>query len=253
VRECERLTTAIHGDHAQIARPVRSLRSRLNDAHEGLERLARLTAILFDTAAMRSGTFSLQRAPCNLAAVMRAQVEAQRVAFPRREIRLRMPAAGCLPVEIDTDRIGRALTNFLTNALKYSPSDQPVEVTVEIERTADQMGSGVGWVRVAVRDHGPGLPEAEQERVWEPFHRVPGVEPQPGASESLGLGLHICRTLIEAHGGRVGVVSAPGQGATFWFKLPLATGDVAQRSCANVPRTDPSVQQNQIRGLFAPR
>ena len=89
------------------------------------------------------------------------------------------------------------------------------------------MALGGGWARVAVRDRGPGLPEAEQERVWEPFHRAQGIAAQGGKQSgvhggSLGLGLHICKAIVEAHGGRVGVESAVGEGSTFWFTLPLA-------------------------------
>jgi signal transduction histidine kinase len=82
-----------------------------------------------------------------------------------------------------------------------------------------------GRARVAVRDRGPGLAAAERARVWERFYRVPGIEPRSGAGGGLGLGLYICREIIERHGGEVGVESAPGEGSTFWFALPLATGD----------------------------
>ena len=75
--------------------------------------------------------------------------------------------------------------------------------------------------RVAVRDHGPGLSPAAQARLWEPFHQVAGVQQQSGFSSGLGLGLHICKTIIERHGGAVGVESAPGDGSVFWFTLPL--------------------------------
>ena len=78
--------------------------------------------------------------------------------------------------------------------------------------------------RVAVRDRGPGIPEAERGRVWELFHRAPGVEAQDRArGGSLGLGLYICKAIVEAHGGRVGVASTVGEGSTFWFTLPLAS------------------------------
>jgi signal transduction histidine kinase len=72
-----------------------------------------------------------------------------------------------------------------------------------------------------VRDHGPGLPQEEQDLIWERFHRVKGVEVQSGAGVGLGLGLHISRMIVERHHGQVGVDSAPGQGSTFWFTLPL--------------------------------
>jgi signal transduction histidine kinase len=113
----------------------------------------------------------------------------------------------------DADRIGQVVTGYLSNALKYAPEDQPV--TVRLEATSDD-------ARVSVHDEGPGLPPDQQERVWEAFYQAPGVETQSGSSIGLGLGLSICRTIVERHGGRVGVESAVGQGATFWFTLPLA-------------------------------
>jgi signal transduction histidine kinase len=60
-----------------------------------------------------------------------------------------------------------------------------------------------------------------QEHLWELFHQVEGIRQQSGSGVGLGLGLHICRTVIERHGGRVGVDSAVGKGSTFWFELPL--------------------------------
>ena len=118
-----------------------------------------------------------------------------------------------VPVIVDPERIGQVVTNYLTNALKYSPADKPVEISVRVEENQ---------ARVSVRDEGPGLSLEEQEHIWDQFYRVPGVEVQSGSSVGLGLGLHICRTIIERHHGRVGVQSAPGKGATFWFVLPLA-------------------------------
>lgn len=72
-----------------------------------------------------------------------------------------------------------------------------------------------------VRDCGVGIPPEEQAQVWELFHRVPGIEVQSGSGVGLGLGLHLSRTIVERHGGAVGVESAPGEGSTFWFALPL--------------------------------
>ncbi|HEX6123196.1 MAG TPA: HAMP domain-containing sensor histidine kinase, partial [Ktedonobacterales bacterium] len=82
-------------------------------------------------------------------------------------------------------------------------------------------GDGAQAVIVRVRDQGPGVPLTEQERIWERFHRVPGIEVQSGSGIGLGLGLYIARELIERHGGHVGIESRPGVGATFWFTLPL--------------------------------
>jgi signal transduction histidine kinase len=140
-------------------------------------------------------------------------VEEQRQAAPGRTIDLDMPAES-VPVVADADRIAQVVTNFLTNALKYSPEDRPVAVGLRLED---------GAARVWVRDQGPGLSAADQAHIWEPFYRVEGIAPQSGSGAGLGLGLHISKTLVEMHQGRVGVDSAPGQGSTFWFTLPVAS------------------------------
>jgi signal transduction histidine kinase len=184
-------------------------------ADQSIERLARLTIRLFDVARARAGTLEVRPTPCDLAAVVRQQVEMLQLATPARSLRL-ASAEGPVPVVADADRVGEVLANYVSNALKYSTDDQPVEVRLEV--------SG-GRAVVAVRDNGPGLKPEEQGLVWEAFHRAPGVTVQSEAvgAGSLGLGLHVCKRIIEAHpGGQVGVVSTVGKGARFWFALPVA-------------------------------
>ena len=124
-----------------------------------------------------------------------------------------------MPVLADAQRIGQVVTNYLTNALKYSAVDRPVAVGLQVE---DQQAC------VWVRDEGPGLSPGEQERIWGRFHQAQGIVVQSGSGVGLGLGLHISQTIIEQHQGQVGVQSTPGQGSTFWFTLPLATPEPAQ-------------------------
>jgi PAS domain S-box-containing protein len=220
--QTERLASAMQQASPELAPRVDAVRGRLDDAAQGADRLTRLLAVLFDTAAIRAGKLELHRAPCDPLALVRAQVEAIRVAAPERTIQLHAPEEGLddapIAVEADADRIGEVLTNYLTNALKYSPPDRPVAVSIEVRK---------GRARVAVCDQGTGIPKAEQVRVWEPFHRASEAKVQDGAAGgtqrgSLGLGLHISKAIIQAHGGRVGVKSAVGQGSTFWFSLPLS-------------------------------
>ena len=138
------------------------------------------------------------------------EVGDQRCLTPERTITCTL-----LPEEIfvlaDADRVKQVINNYLSNALKYSKKDQPVEV----DMTADEH-----MVRVQVRDEGPGLTEIEQQRIWERFYRAEDIEVCSGSGVGLGLGLHLSRTIIEMQGGRVGVDSIPGQGSTFWFILP---------------------------------
>jgi signal transduction histidine kinase len=178
------------------------------------ERLQRLVTDLVDVARVRAGQLELHLEPTDLAAVVRQAVGEQRLVNPERTFLLECPAEQRAPVTADAHRLGQVVTNYLTNALKYSPADRPVAVGLQVD---DQQA------RVWVRDEGPGLPPQEQERIWERFHRAPGIEVQSGTGVGLGLGLYICRTIIEQHQGQVGVQSAPGQGSTFWFSLPPAT------------------------------
>jgi two-component system sensor histidine kinase KdpD len=123
--------------------------------------------------------------------------------------RVTLTAAGDLPpVRVDATQIQRALANVLDNALRLSPATEPVSVRITATRKD---------VLIRVTDRGPGVPEAEQDRVFEPFHRVPGRTDQPGA----GLGLAIARGFTEASGGRIWLESREGQGASFVVALPL--------------------------------
>jgi PAS domain S-box-containing protein len=192
----------------------RATLNALERASGAAQHLSRLIVQLFDVAQARTGTLELKLATCDLAALVHAEVAAQRALAPERIIRLDLDANLSVPVVADGDRLGQVLANYLTNALKYSPEDQPVVVTLKV-----QAGQG----RVVVRDAGPGLPPEEQARVWELFHRAPGVTPQGSWGGSMGLGLYISKQIIERHGGQVGVESAPGCGSTFWFTLPLET------------------------------
>ena len=134
---------------------------------------------------------------------------------PERVILLQLPRAPRWSplVLADEDRIRQVVANYLNNALKYWRDSQPVTV---------RLSASDGWARVSVRDEGLGIPLAEQRRVWERFYRVPGTQVVSGAGIGLGLGLHISRTIIEQHQGRVGLRSARGSGAIFWFALQLA-------------------------------
>jgi len=189
--------------------------SDLERANQALHRLDRLIGRLFNLTQVQLGQMELMLGPQNLTDLVRAAVEAQRTASPEHTIHLQVPADRRMLVLADADRLDQVLTNYLTNAVKYAPANQPITVRLEVEAGRH--------ARVSVQDHGPGVPPEEQGTIWELHHRVAGVTTQSGRTGSLGLGLYLCKTLVERHGGRVGMDnSAYGQGATFWFTLPLA-------------------------------
>jgi signal transduction histidine kinase len=184
--------------------------SLLNTAETQVDRQDRLVGDLLDVSRIRANKLEFRLAPADLVSIVRDVVDEQRLSWPGRDITLDVPSAA-LPIEADAQRIGQVVTNFLTNALKYSPPEMPVHVSLTVKGAV---------ARVAVRDKGPGLSAEQQQHIWERFHRVPGVRQQSGTGAGLGLGLHISRTIIEHHGGSVGVESAPRRGSTFWFTLP---------------------------------
>ncbi|MGH2487951.1 MAG: sensor histidine kinase, partial [Ktedonobacterales bacterium] len=179
------------------------------------QRQERLVQDLLDVSRISSGQLEYRAEENDLATIMIDAVEEQRAAAPERTITLERPNDPVVVVA-DADRLGQVVANYLTNALKYSMRTEPVTVRLRVAN---------GRARVEVSDHGPGLTPSQQKGLFERFHRVPGIEQQNGSGVGLGLGLYISRTIVERHGGALGVISAPGEGSTFWFELPLADGE----------------------------
>jgi signal transduction histidine kinase len=130
------------------------------------------------------------------------------------------------PIDVDSARIGRVLENLVGNALKYAPPVSPITIGASV---AD------GWLWATVEDEGVGIPEEERGLVLEPFHRAWNVRESriPGT----GLGLYICRRLVEAHGGRLVLGERPNgaPGTRVSFSLPILTG---ARRAAGASRRD---------------
>lgn len=209
-----------------------ALRTALNYCQANVKRLVRLANDLVDDTRVLHGRLSLHMEPCDLSAIVLVAVEEQRSAEPDRAIHLELPDSGQpVPVCADADRIGQVVTNYLTNALKYSTQERPVTVCLEVVKGAGTEGAEcpdfqagrIGELaRVAVQDEGIGVPSGEQRQIWERFHITEGSRIQSGSGISLGLGLHISKAIVEEHHGHVGLDSIPGKGSTFWFTLPLA-------------------------------
>lgn len=174
----------------------------------------RLIRDLTDISHIQDGKLELTMEPCDLTNILISTIEDLRSVYPKRAINLTLQTDGTIPIMADSERISQVISNYVINALKYSPVDQPIAVSLELLRKAS---------RVTVRDEGPGLTPLEQKQIWERFHKVENIKAQKGFSAGLGLGLHICQAIVEEHRGEVGVESTKGAGSTFWFSLPLLT------------------------------
>ncbi len=181
-------------------------------ADNQINRLTRLINDIVYVTRMRAKKITMQFEMMDLCQVVREAVQKQKRLTPQRSMYLTLPLRA-VPVSIDRERIEQVIANYLSNALKYSDEMQPIEITVQIEDKE---------AHVMVQDHGPGLSDAEQQYIWDRFYQAQETEVRSGSGIGLGLGLYISHSIIEEHGGSVGLQSAPRAGSTFWFTLPIA-------------------------------
>lgn len=186
-----------------------------------IRRMETLVNDLLDISRIESGKLALRLEPCEFIALCRQVVEEQ-IAATDRHIIFEAPKEP-IEVELDVDRISQVLTNLLSNALKYSPLESPVSLTIT---------KGDGNVTFSVRDRGTGIPKAELLHIFERFYRVPGVEVQSGSGVGLGLGLYITKEIVERHGGHIWVESERGAGSAFHVALPLVASVEAQEEAS---------------------
>lgn len=219
VQLAQRRVAALKKAAEQISLPIDKLQRIEDPLKETLlnfGRLERMIRELLDFSRIQADKFVMRKQPCNLAEIVYHAVDEARKSSYKRPFRLFLPQKESVPVIADADRISEVISNYLSNANKYAPHGLPIEIHLVLEENQ---------ARVTVCDKGPGIPLEYQALVWERFFRAPGIEAQgESASHSnLGLGLYLCKEIIELHQGHVGVNSIPGQGASFWFTLSLAT------------------------------
>lgn len=178
------------------------------DLHKQTEQMVTLTERLLEISRLQAGRVSLTRQWVDLNALIEDQVTKSRALSDRHTVGFQAPPYP-VRVRIDATRIGQAVSNLLSNAIKYSPKGGQVLVT--LEETSDE-------VVVHVTDQGVGIPKEKIDRLFQTFYRV--ELPETAKVEGLGLGLALTRAMVEAHGGRIWVVSELGKGSEFRFSLP---------------------------------
>ncbi|MFT0171551.1 DUF4118 domain-containing protein [Paraburkholderia mimosarum] len=247
--------TAIVGFSSMLAQthepadmPRDSRSSELIEAiHDEALRMTGIVTNLLDMARLQAGSLRLNRQWTVLEETVGAALAACRRVLAHHPVQVKLEP-GLPLLQLDAVLMERLFSNLLENAAKYTPADTPL--TIAARRVEE---GGQPFVRVSVEDNGPGLPPGMGERVFEKFTRGEKESAKPG----IGLGLAICRAIVEAHGGTIGAanrVAADGrvEGATFWFALPVETppplpADVAESpapldtlEALNEPESEPA-------------
>ena len=173
------------------------------------ERLLHLVNDLLLVAQARAGRLEMNKAPCDLVQVARQAVESAFAAASKNGVALTLrPMVKQAPVSADAPRLGQAIDNLISNAIKFTPAGGTIDVEVS------QIGRDS---RITITDTGAGMTAAELSQLFERFFRTQAAK--DGNIKGTGLGLTITKSIIEAHGGTIGVTSEPGTGTAFTINL----------------------------------
>ncbi len=210
------------------------------------QRLSSMIGNLLDLSRMEAGVMEYELRSQDLLPLLRAAIAEFEVQAreKRIEIKCSLPQPPLL-VQCDEDRIVQVFANLIGNAIKFSPSSSAIEV--DAESTMDIPSSAPSGFRrprfassengayavVSIRDSGPGVPDADKKKIFEKFHQVKLGVKLPG--QGVGLGLAICRTIVDAHHGAVWVEDNPSGGSVFRLLLALGTSDEAVRRGESLP------------------
>jgi PAS domain S-box-containing protein len=178
-------------------------------ASRNISEVIKLISDLLDIHKLKSDNFELNKTSSAIADVVDKAVSSIAELASAKDLDIRIQRTNVL-VKFDTDLIGRVIVNILSNACKFAPSLSKIDISVRELN---------GFVQVSISDQGRGIALEMQEKIFESFGQASADDFKQGSSS--GLGLAICKKIVEAHGGSIGVTSEPGEGSTFWFTLPL--------------------------------
>jgi len=170
--------------------------------------MLKILSELLNMSQVEAGRIQLNKQKVHPAIIASDAIETVASAAKERGIELKEHMENNLPeINVDAEKTTWVVNNFLTNAIKYSPADNSIDINIERRN---------GSIIFSVKDNGPGIAKEYQDRLFERYFQVPGSK-----SKGTGLGLAISKDFIEAQGGKIWVESQIGQGAKFCFELPV--------------------------------
>jgi len=219
----------------ELRTPISALQARLENLVDGVEeahpellrsmldqteRLGRLVSQLLDLSRLESGVVPLRRERLDVASVLDAVAAEAELQFPGRDVETEV-APPDLVLVADPDRIHQVLANLTANALRFGPPDAPVRLAASADRPAEPPTRAAGVV-LTVSDDGPGIGEADTDRVFERFYRADSA--RRGGAGGAGLGLSIARWIVELHDGQIHADPHRPTGCTMVVRLPAQNG-----------------------------
>jgi len=183
---------------------------------ETVERMQRIVNDLLTLARADAGQLDLIQEPVDLSLLLREIGQQHLILFDSQHIKLDMRITEGIEVIGDGAHLERVFLNLLNNAYKYAPEHSTVTLEAHTEQER--------WAVISIRDEGPGIPPDKQPLLFDRFYRADDARCRK-QGDGAGLGLSICKRIVDAHGGTIEVRSKPGQGATFIVRLPLAGPD----------------------------
>lgn len=185
--------------------------ARLTSAQQSVQRLTGLVNNLLDLEKMESGTLTIVMEPSTLKKIVDESIDSVKPHAEQQQVSIE---SQCDDAElmVDSDRLVQVVINLLSNAIKFSSKNSSIELEAKTNNE---------FAEIRITDHGRGIPLEMRESIFEKFKQVESADGKRG--KGTGLGLPICKAIVEAHNGQIGVESDEGKGSTFWFRIPLQT------------------------------
>ena len=189
--------------------PAEKINSMLDLLLKSSEGLQHLLDDLLNISAIESGQLSLKQITFNLTDLANERLEILAIKAQEKNITIKNTTTGSAMVEADPMRISQVIDNFLSNAIKYSPLNSHIEIKIDKSST---------HMRLSVLDEGPGVQEKDVKDLFKAFHRL--GHRTTGGESSHGIGLSICKRIMDAHKGKTGYIKNTAAGSEFYFELP---------------------------------